>query len=113
MLPLALAVVQTGFAFGVTGAYTVSIRVDGHVSARGAAPAHRRVLTREELADLNRVVFETAFATLPARTRCRAGAPQRFVRVGPRVVRVDGACSARFDRLWATLARYALRRQSR
>lgn len=113
MLPLVLAVTQTGFAFGVTGVYTVSIHVDGHVTARGAAPPHRLVLTRNELADLNRVVFETAFATWPARTRCRAATRTRFVRVGPRVVRIDGACSARFDRLWSTLAGYALRRQSR
>ena len=57
---------------------------------------------------LNRVAYETRFATLPARRECARALPDAatlFIRVGGRTVRVHGACEPRFSRLWKTLAK--------
>jgi len=104
--------VLTGFAFGRTGGnimpFTVAISTTGKVTASGAAPAHRRLLTKLQLANLNRVAFEVKFDTLPVVTACPNTLPDvaaQFVRVGNRIVRVHGGCLARFDRLWAALSR--------
>ena len=107
-----LATPQTGFAFGRTGGnirpFRVAISTDGAVHASGAAPRHERTLTKLELATLNRVAYETRFATLPARRLCARALPDAatlFIRVGGRTVRVHGTCGPRFSRLWATLAK--------
>jgi hypothetical protein len=106
-----LAAPQTGFAFGRTGGnilpYAVTISTTGSVRASGAAPDHLvRRLTKQQLADLNRMAFETRFSFLPARTACAGTLPDvadQFIRVGSRVVRVHGACVKRFNRFWAAL----------
>jgi hypothetical protein len=107
-----LAAPQTGFAFGRTGGnirpYWVTISTTGTVRASGAAPEHLvRHLTKQQLADLNRAAFETSFSLLPARTACAGTLPDvadQFIRVGPHVVRVHGACVKRFNRFWNALA---------
>ena len=116
MVPLLLAAAfvppQTGFAYGRLGGnimpFTVTISTSGRVTERGPAPGHATRLTKQQLAVLNRVVVETSFAKLPAVTACPNTLPDvaaQFIRVGGRTVRVHGACLARFNRLWAALAK--------
>ena len=109
-LPAAHATPQTGFAFGRTGGsimpFTISISTSGVVTATGPAPAHRKRLTKTQLAVLNRLVVDTAFQKVPAVTACPNTLPDiaaQFIRVGGRTVRVHGSCIARFNRLWAAL----------
>lgn len=110
--PPADAATRTGFAFGRTGGsimpFGLEISTTGKVTATGAAPSHRTRLTKQDLADLNRVAFVTQFNTLPAVTACPHTLPDiaaRWIRVGGRTVRVHGACLARFNRLWAALGK--------
>jgi hypothetical protein len=66
-----------------------------------------RTVTKLQLADLNRIAFETRFSLLPARTACPGVLPDiadQFIRVGARTVRVHGSCVKRFNRLWAALS---------
>jgi hypothetical protein len=106
-----LAVPQTGFAYGRTGGsirpFAVTISTTGAVRASGAAPENLvGHLTKQQLADLNRIAFETRFALLPARTACPGALPDvadQYIRVGSRVARVHGACVKRFNRFWAAL----------
>jgi hypothetical protein len=107
-----LASPQTGFAFGRTGGnivpFRISIAIDGSTRATGAAPRHDRMLTKLQLATLNRVAYETRFLDLPARTSCARTLPDAataFIRVGRHLVRVHGTCVQRFNRLWAALMR--------
>ena len=111
-VPSAGAAEKTGFAFGRTGGnirpFTVTIATTGKVTATGAAPAHKTTLTKQELANLNRVAFVVRFSTLPAVTACPGTLPDvaaEFIRVGGRTVRVHGGCIARFNRLWTALNR--------
>jgi hypothetical protein len=106
---------KTGFEFGRVGGsirpFTVSIATSGAVTATGAAPTHRRLLTKRQLANLNRIAFDIDFQTLPAITACPGTLPDvaaDFIRVGARTVRVHGTCLRRFDRLWAALQKNAL-----
>jgi hypothetical protein len=107
-----LSVPQTGFAFGRSGGnimpFRISIAVDGTISATGASPPHGVKLTKLELATLNRVVYETNFVALPKIVSCRQTLPDvatEFIRVGSRTTHVHGGCIARFNRLWAAMAR--------
>lgn len=88
--------------------FRVTIAVTGNVTATGAAPSHETMLTKEQLAVLNRVAFMTHFEQLPRSTSCTATPPDvatRYIRVGSRTVRVHGGCLLRFNRLWTTLSR--------
>jgi hypothetical protein len=103
---------QTGFAFGRTGGnirpFRVAISTDGAIHATGAAPAHEDKLSKLELATLNRVAYETGFATLPVHRVCVRALPDAatlFIRVGGRTIRLHGTCEPRFSRLWTTLAK--------
>jgi hypothetical protein len=106
----AAATPTTGFAFGRTGGnirpFTVTIATTGAVTATGAAPTHRATLTKQQLADLNRIAFTTQFNTLAAVTACKGTLPDvaaQFIRVGARTVRVHGSCLPKFNRLWRAL----------
>ena len=112
VVPWAGATEKTGFAFGRSGGsirpFTITVATSGRVTSTGAAPEHRTTLTKQQLADLNRVAFLVRFLTLPQRTMCKGTLPdvaETFIRVGDRVVRVHGACLARFNRLWTALNR--------
>ena len=79
---------------------------DGAAHATGPAPAHRAVLTKPQLAMLNRVAFDIDFEHLAAVTACPKTLPDvaaEFIRVGNRTVRVHGSCVPRFNRLWNAL----------
>jgi hypothetical protein len=110
-LVAALAAPQTGFAFGRMGGnilpFAVTISTAGTVRASGAAPENLvRQVTKQQLADLNRIAFETHFSLLPRRTTCPGTLPDiadQFIRVGGRVVRVHGPCVRRFNRFFAAL----------
>ena len=107
----AAAAPKTGFAFGRIGGnirpFTITISVDGSVKATGAAPVHRDTLTKQQLANLNRVAFVVDFERLPAVKACAKTLPDvaaGFIRVGDRTVRVHGGCVAGFNRLWTALS---------
>ena len=104
------AVKPTGFAFGRTGGnirpYTVTIANSGVVHTSGAVTVRRKLLTSAQLATLNRIATETNFILLPKATNCRGTLPDvatAFIRVGPSVVRVHGACLPRYRRLLEAL----------
>jgi hypothetical protein len=108
----AQAAQQTGFSFGRVGGnirpFAITIATTGLVTATGAAPAHRRIVSKAQLAELNRLVVATEFSRLPAVTACPATLPDvaaQFIRVGRRTVRVHGRCVARFNRLWTALSK--------
>jgi hypothetical protein len=110
LVPAVAAAPSTGFEYGRTGGsirpYSVLVSNAGKVGATGAAPAHRAHLTKQQLANLNRAVFDADFAHLPAVTSCPGTLPDiaaEYIRVGNRTVRVHGDCLKRFNRLWATL----------
>lgn len=112
VVPSAQATAKTGFEFGRTGGnirpFAVSISITGRVTATGTAPDPRKTLTKQQLANLNRVAFVTHFETLPAATACPNTLPDiaaQYIRVGARTVRVHGTCVARFNRLWTALNR--------
>jgi len=112
IVPSADASAKTGFEFGRSGGsirpFTVTIATSGRVTAAGAAPEHRATLTKQQLANLNRVAFVTHFETLPATTSCPGTLPDvaaQSIRVGARTVRVHGSCVSRFNRLWTALNR--------
>jgi hypothetical protein len=103
---------RTGFEFGRVGGniqpFTITIATTGVVRATGAAPTHVRTITKQRLADLNRIAFEARFARLPAVTACPKTLPDvaaQFIRVGGRTVRVHGSCVRGFNRMWAALAK--------
>jgi hypothetical protein len=103
---------KTGFAYGRTGGniipFTVKIATTRAVTATGAAPAHVDTITKERLAELNRVAFVVDFSKLPASTLCKNALPDvaaQFIRVGARTVHVHGSCVPRFNRLWTALNR--------
>lgn len=103
---------QTGFAFGRDGGnimpFTITVATNGSVKDSGSAPAHRTLVTMQQLATLNRVAFEVDFEHLRTVTACPKTLPDiaaEFIRVGDRTVRVHGRCVARFNRLWAALSR--------
>jgi hypothetical protein len=106
------ATAKTGFAYGRSGGnimpFTVKVATTRAVTATGAAPAHVDTITKERLAELNRVAFVVQFATLPASTLCKNTLPDiagQFIRVGARTVHVHGSCLPRFNRLWTALNR--------
>jgi hypothetical protein len=108
----ASAAPTTGFAFGRSGGsirpFSLTVATSGAVTATGAAPWHRTRLSKQQLANLNRVAFVTQFATLPLATNCSGTLPDvasQWIRVGDRTVRVHGTCVPRFDRLWTALDR--------
>ena len=110
--PAADATPKTGFEFERSGGnirpYSVVIATTGKVTTTGAAPAHKKVLTKQQLANLNRVAFVTHFETLPVVTACPHTLPDiaaQAIRVGGRTVRVHGACLTRFNKLWNALVR--------
>lgn len=112
VVPGASASPTTGFEYGRSGGnirpFTIRIDTAGVVRATGAAPAHRHLLTKEQLAAINRSAFVNKFQTLPAVTACPGTLPDisaRLIRVGGRTVRVHGACLTRFNRLWTALSR--------
>src|SRR4051812_5056942 len=95
---------QTGFSFGRIGGnirpFTITIATTGLVTVTGAAPAHRRIVSKTQLAELNRLVVATDFSRLAAVTACPATLPDvaaQFIRVGRRTVRVHGRCVAPFN----------------
>lgn len=103
---------KTGFSFGrLAGTirpFTVTIEVDGTVRATGPAPAHRKRLTKLQLANLNRVTYLVDFEHMPAVTACPKALPDvsaQFIRVGARTIRVHGGCLTGFNRLWTALLR--------
>ena len=103
---------KTGFSFGRVGGnivpFTLTIATDGTVRATGAAPDHRKLLTKLQLANLNRVAFIVDFEHMPAVTACPKTLPDiaaQFIRVGSRTIRVHGGCLRGFNRLWAALLR--------
>jgi hypothetical protein len=111
-VPAASAAPTTGFELTRTGGnirpFTLRIDTAGVVRATGAAPAHRRRLTKLELAAINRAAFVDGFQKLPLVTLCRGTLPDiatQSIRVGGRTVRVHGTCLAGFDRLWTALSR--------
>lgn len=110
LAPAAAASPRTGFAFGRAGGnirpFTVTIAITGKVTATGAAPDHEAALTKQQLAELNRVAYTTQFQTLPTFIACPKALPDvaaLFIRVGARTVRSHGACNGRFNRLWKVL----------
>ena len=110
LAPTAGAASKTGFEFGRVGGnirpFTIAIANSGRVTATGAAPTHAAAITKQQLANLNRIAFEIDFARLPAVTSCPHTLPDvaaQFIRVGGRTVRIHGSCSHRFNRLWAAL----------
>lgn len=107
---------KTGFAYGRAGGniipFTVTIATTGAVRATGAAPDHVATLTKQQLADLNRIAYDVRFATIPVVTACPDTLPDvaaQFIRVGGRTVRVHGGCVRRFNKLWAALDRAVAR----
>jgi hypothetical protein len=107
---------KTGFEFGRVGGnirpFTIVIANTGAVTATGAAPAHTPAVTKQQLAELNRIAFEIAFDRLPLVTSCPATLPDvaaQVIRVGGRTVRVHGGCLHRFNRLWTALNRTTVR----
>lgn len=110
-LTAVLATSHTGFAYGRTGGnimpFAISVATSGIVRSTGPAPVHVGLVSKEQLANLNRMVVETRFSSLPARTECPGALPDvadEFIRVGIHTVRVHGSCLKRFNRLWAALA---------
>jgi hypothetical protein len=108
--PAAGASEKRGFAFGRTGGsilpFSVSIANDGTVRVFGAAEVVRTKLTVRQVANLNRVASMARFTSLPERTNCPGTLPDvavTFIRVGARVVRVQGSCVARYTRVWKAL----------
>lgn len=108
---------RTGFAFGRFGGnirpFTITISTGGSVAGSGAAPRHRRMLTQQQLANVNRVAFDVDFESLPLVTTCPRTLPDvaaLFIRVGDRTVRVHGDCVTRFNRLWTALRRTTQKR---
>ena len=106
------AAAQRGFAFGRLGGnilpFTVSIGNDGSVKATGPVKVGRTHLTRLQVANLNRIAATNAFGSLPATTNCAGTLPDAaatFVRIGPRTVRVHGACVPRYRRIYDALAK--------
>jgi hypothetical protein len=106
------AAAQRGFAFGRSGGniqpYTVSIANDGSVRVSGPATVGRSKLTQLQIAGLNRIATANGFGRIAAVTNCPGTLPDiaaTFVRVGPRTVRVHGTCIARYQRVFAALAR--------
>jgi hypothetical protein len=107
-----LAAPHTGFAYGRAGGnilpFAITVATTGVVRSTGPAPEHVGRVTKDQLANLNRIAFETQFPTLPARTACAGALPDvsdAFIRVGTRTVRVHGSCVPRFNRLWSALVR--------
>lgn len=106
------AVAQRGFAFGRSGGnivpFTVSIANDGSVKTTGPVKVGRTHLTLLQVANLNRIAATNAFGALPAATNCAGTLPDiaaTFVRIGPRTVRVHGACLPRYQRIYTALAK--------
>ena len=111
LVPAGSASQRTGFAFGRTGgnirSFSVVIATDGRVRVSGPAAVGRRLLTRRQLGELNRIAATGSFASLPSWTSCEGTLPDvasTFIRVGPRTVRVHGDCVADYRRLWNALA---------
>jgi hypothetical protein len=105
---------KTGFAFGRDGGniqpFAVSISVHGDVQTTGPVEAHRRTLTRLQLAELNRLAVTTGFTHLTLRTNCPGTLPDvagTYIRVGGRTVHVHGNCVVSYKKLWAALERAA------
>jgi hypothetical protein len=105
---------KTGFAFGRDGGnirpFAVLISVHGDVQTTGPVEAHRRTLTRLQLAELNRLAVTTGFTHLTLRTNCPGTLPDvaaTYIRVGGRTVHVHGNCVASYKKLWSALQRAA------
>ena len=105
---------KTGFAFGRDGGniqpFAVVISVHGKVYTTGPVEAHRRTLTRLQLAELNRLAVTTGFTHLIPRTNCPGTLPDvaaTYIRVGARVVHVHGNCVVPYKKLWSALQRAA------
>jgi hypothetical protein len=114
VVPSASASSKTGFAFGRDGGniqpFAVVITVKGDVDTIGPVEAHRKKLTRLQLAQLNRLAVTTGFAHLTQRTNCPGTLPDvaaTYIRVGPRTVHVHGNCVASYRKLWAALQQAA------
>jgi hypothetical protein len=113
-VPSASASSKTGFAFGRDGGniqpFAVVISVDGAVRTSGPVEAHRKKLTRLQLAQLNRLAVTTGFTHLAQRTNCAGTLPDvagTYIRVGPRTVHVHGNCVMAYRKLWAALQQAA------
>ena len=110
LVPSASASSKTGFAFGRDGGniqpFAVVISVEGAVRTSGPVEAHRKKLTRLQLAQLNRLAVTTGFTHLTQRTNCAGALPDvaaTYIRVGPRTVHVHGNCVLPYRQLWAAL----------
>ena len=99
-----------GFSFGRSGG---NIRpLDARISAGGRVVVdgkQNRTLTQAQLRTLRAVFVRERFSSLPGRIACRAlpDVATRHVTAAGKTVRVHGGCSARFDRVYAALARAA------
>jgi hypothetical protein len=109
-----LAPAQTGFAYGRNGGnimpFTVTIATTGAVKTSGPAPAHVSRLSKQQLANLNRIAYDVRFSTLPVVTACPNTLPDiaaQWIRVGGRTIRVHGTCLKGFDRMWTALSHAA------
>jgi hypothetical protein len=101
---------KTGFAFGRDGGniqpFAVVISVHGDVQTSGPVEAHRRTLTRLQLAELNRLAVTTGFTHLTQRTNCPGTLPDvaaTYIRVGARTIHVHGDCVVSYKKLWTAL----------
>jgi hypothetical protein len=99
-----------GFSFGRTGG---NIRpLEARISATGRVVVdgkQSRTLTQAQVRTLRAVLLRERFSSLPTRIACRAlpDVATRHVTAAGKTVSVHGGCSARFDRVYAALARAA------
>jgi hypothetical protein len=105
------AAASPGYAFGHAGGnirpFTVTVSPQGAVRATGPVTVGRTTLTAAQESSLRKTVAAGRLSGLPATTRCTTTLPDiatAWIRVGARTVRVHGACSARFTRVWNALA---------
>ena len=106
----------TSFALGRLGGniapYTVTIAAGGSIHTSGAVQPHNHKLAAADIAGVTRVVVAQRFFSLPRSTLCPRTLPDfasRFVTVHlhglSRRVVVHGECSARFNAVYAALAK--------
>jgi hypothetical protein len=107
----AAGAVARGFSFGRSGGNIRPLEVRISAAGRVVVDSERRgVLTQARLRALQRIVERERFVALPARIVCKGVLPDiaiRHVVASGRTVAAHGGCSARFNRVYAELARAA------
>jgi hypothetical protein len=94
--------------FGITGGnmvpYRVSIQPNGNVLTTGSGLTSRRNITSARVRSLQREIQQAHLAS----RRCAGVLPDvagRYIRLGGRMVTVQGTCDQGFERVWNDLVR--------